>query len=245
MLRSGHGGATIFSPRRCLLSCRRTEILLRIHVFTRFYFFVLCAFLVSCGTRSQMVDMWVDPDFPPGPMKKMFILALIEGQAGREAWEGAFARVLEKNDVVVVPSQGVLLSAMPDSASVFDAARLAGCDGVLVVYETYEHHETETVPGYIKREEIRQPERIKHVTFAYPAYERVRVVETYIPPHEKIQTAIHCDVEVWSTLDEDVRMVWSGTTEVIEPNSDQSICTIVAGWVEYQLMVCGLVPAGL
>lgn len=192
-----------------------------------------------------MVNMWVDPDFPPGPMKKIFVLALMEGQAGREAWEGAFARVLEKNDVGVVVSHEVLPSAMPDSASVFDAARLAGCDGVVVVYETYAHYETEYVPGYIKREVVHEPDRIKPMSFAYPVYERVRIVETIVPPHERIQTAIHCDVEVWSTLDEDVRMVWSGTTEVIEPDSDQSTCTIVAGWIEYQLMVCGLVPAGL
>jgi hypothetical protein len=194
-----------------------------------------------------MVNMWVDPDFPPGPMKKMFVVALLEEQAGREAWEGAFASALEKNDLIVVPSHEVLSSAMPDSAPVFDAARLAGCDGVLVVYETYEtyeHYETETVPGYIKRVVVREP-GIHTMRFAYSAYGPESVVEIYVPPQERVQVALHCDVEVWSTLDEDVRMVWSGTTEVIEPDSDQSTCTIVAGWVEYQLMVCGLVPSGL
>lgn len=192
-----------------------------------------------------MLNMWVDPDFPPGPMKNVFVVALFDD--AREAWEVAFARALEKNDVVAVTSHGVLSQAMPDSAAVFDAARLAGCDGVVVVYETYEHYKTEYVPGYIKREVMR-PDGFRpqgYHTFAYRVYERLKVIETYVPPHERIETAVRCDVEVWSTLDENVRMVWSGTTEVIEPDSDQNTCTIVAGWVEYQLMVCGLVPAGL
>ncbi|HXV14301.1 MAG TPA: hypothetical protein VEC56_08855 [Candidatus Krumholzibacteria bacterium] len=216
---------------------------MRTPVFTRLLPFVFLLLVLSCGTRSRMLNMWVDPDFPPGPMTKVLVLALWENRAARETWERAFVHALEKNDVVAVPSHHLLPAAMPDSVTVFDAARRAGCDGVIAIYETYEHTKTVYVPGYVVRE-VQVISGRGYEVFAHRAYERVRYTETYVPSHERIQTAVRCDVEVWSAPD-DVRMVWSGTTEVIEPDSDWSTCTVVAGWVEYQLIFCGLVPTDL
>jgi hypothetical protein len=182
-----------------------------------------------------MLNMWVDPDYPPGPMEKLLVVALWEAAATREAWESAFARALEESGVVAVPSQHVLGSAMPDSATIFDAARRAGFDGVVAIYETYDRTKTVYVAGYVEREVIPPP---KYRIFPIPT---VEIVDTYHPAYEKTETAVRCDVEVWTAPD-DVRMVWTGTTEVMEPDSDESTCAIVAGWVEYQLVFCGLVP---
>lgn len=210
-------------------------------VFTRLFPFVLSLVVLSCGTRSQMLNMWVDPDYPPGPMKKLLVVALWEDGAVREAWETAFARVLEENGVAAVPSEHVLRSAIPDSATVFDAARRAGFDGVVAIYETYEQTKTVYVAGYVEREYIFPPSGYLPCFKIGP--EPVKVVDTYHPPHEKTETAVRCDVEVWTAPD-DVRMVWTGTTEVLEPDPDVDTCSIVAGWVGYQLVFCGLVPAG-
>lgn len=193
---------------------------------------------LSCGTRSQMLNMWVDPDYPPAPLQKLLVVALWESEPEREAWESAFARALEKNDVVAVPSHHVLSSAIPDSATIFDAARRAGFDGVVAIYETYEQTKTVYVSEYVERVYIfPSPYEI------YPFPRTVKVVDTYHPPHEKTETALRCDVEVWTAPD-DVRMVWTGTTEVLEPDKNVDTCSIVAGWVGYQLVFCGLVPAG-
>lgn len=139
---------------------------------------------------------------------------------------------------------------MPDSAAVFDAARRAGCDGVVAVYETYEHTKSFYVPGYVTRE-VRYIQRGYQV-FAQAAYhrpprmpgeERVEVADTYVPGHYATETSVRCDVEVW-TAPVDVRMVWPGTTEVIEPAYDERLYDIVAGWVEWEMLLCGLIPAG-
>ncbi len=119
---------------------------------TRLVLLVLSFFVVSCGTRSQMLNMWVDPDYPPGPMKKLLVVGLWEDAAAREVWENAFARALAKNDAVAVPSLRFLPSAMPDSTAIFEAARRAGFDGVVAVYETYENTKLTYVPGYVTRE---------------------------------------------------------------------------------------------
>lgn len=205
-------------------------------VFTRLLPIVFLLLVLSCGTRSQMLNMWVDPGYPPGPMQKLLIVALWEDAVARGAWESAFARTLEESGGVAVPSQHVLGPAMPDSATVFDAARRAGFDGVVAIYETYDQTKTVYVAGYVEREYIPPP---KYQTFPIV---QGKIVDTYHPPHEKTETAVRCDVEVWTALD-DVRMVWTGTTEVMEPDSDASTCAIVAGWVGYQLERCGLVPS--
>ena len=80
-------------------------------------------------------------------------------------------------------------------------------------------------------------------TSIFPFPKTVNVVDIYHPAHEKTETAVRCDVEVWTAPD-DVRMIWTGTTEVMEPDEDVDTSSIVAGWVGYQLVFCGLVPDG-
>jgi len=196
-----------------------------------------------------MLNMWVDPDYPPGPMTKLFVVALRDDDPGREWWEGVFARQLEKSDVVATRSHEVLPTAMPDSAAIFDAARRAGCDGVIAIYETYQNSETVYIDGYVTREIIYPDNRIRpfcHAAYYPPVTPGPVIVYTHHPGYYAMETSTRCDVEVW-TAPGDVRMVWTGTTdmEMMEPVSDARTGEIVAGWVEWEMLKCGLISGGI
>ncbi len=80
---------------------------------------------------------------------------------------------------------------------------------------------------------------------AYTPGHRVEVIDTYYPGYYAAEISVRCDVEVWTAPD-DVRMVWTGTTDMesMEPVSDGRIGGIVAGWVEWEMLKCGLIYAG-
>ncbi len=179
-----------------------------------------------------MLNKWVDPDYQGGPMQKVLVLALFEGAVTRAHWEETLARELEEFEVDATLAYEMLPDAMPDSTAIFDAARRAGCDGIVVIYESYTDTTDATyIEGYIEQ-------AYQDVWPTPPVY-----VDIYFPPHTVYELTINWDVEVW-TAPEDVRMVWAGTSAVIDPKVEPPAREIVAGWIGHELALCGLVRSG-
>jgi hypothetical protein len=187
-----------------------------------------------------LLDKWVDPDYPENPIAKFLVLALWEDASSRRMWEEALAHALEeKNDVTATPSYRVLESVMPDSVAIFDAARREGCDGVVVAYELYDASRIVYVAPYVETGVLPPPRWCLHYGRCGPTY-----YEIYHPGHDEIEAAVRCDIQVWSSV-ADVRIVWSGTTEVIKPDEGPRTCDIVASWVEYEMIMSGLIDTDL
>ncbi len=201
---------------------------------------------LSC-TRSKMLNKWVDPDYPSDPFRNVLVLALFEGQTTRAYWEEALANELEEFDVRASPAYELLLDSMPDSAAVFDAARSAGYDGVVVIYESYtDTTDAEYFEGYFERIAVDGRWVLSRPTPPPPLPGVSRpshYVYIYHPPYAVYSMTVNWDVEVWTAPD-DVRMVWAGTTAVINPKSQPPAREIVAGWIGYELAASGLVRTG-
>ena len=189
-----------------------------------------------------MLNKWVDPDYPSEPFRNVLVLAMFEGQTTRAYWEEALANELEEFDVSASPAYELLLDAMPDSAAVFDAARSAGYDGIVVIYESYTDTTSATyIEGYFERRYERTDPNGYHVCF-WPV-PTPRYVDIYHPGYVAYSLTVNWDVEVWTAPD-DVRIVWAGTTAVIDPKSQPPAREIVAGWIGYELANSGLVRTG-
>ena len=187
-----------------------------------------------------MLNKWVDPDYPSEPLKNVLVLALFEGPTTRAYWEEALSKELEEFEMSASPAYELLRDAMPDSAAVFDAARSAGYDGIVVIYESYTDTTSATyIEGYIERTYL-DDRGIRVCIWPTPS---TPYVDVYHPPYVVYSLTVNWDVEVWTAPD-DVRMVWAGTTAVINPKSQPPAREIVAGWIGYELVSCGLVRTG-
>ena len=218
---------------------------------------LVSSLLLSC-VQSRIHNKWVDPDYPTGPLQKMLVLALWEDGPSRWQWEETFREKLHRSGGVAVASHRYIDETMPDSATVFTMARQQGCDGVVVVYQALNEWSETYIPPRIERVRVpddgyrvqpfdpEQDERESRVIrmpgerFAYCAYDRDAYVDRYYPGYyvRRLESSL-CDVEVW-TASEDVRMVWSGTTEVLRPEETPRTRDIIAGWIEYEMLACGL-----
>lgn len=191
--------------------------------------------LAACAsTQSTLVNMWIDTNHDAAPTKNVLVVALWQDGEARALWEERFAQVLEQNQADATPSYLALTSAVPDSASVFREARNRHCDGVIVIHEHVTDRDTDYVPG------ITVPQRGK-----LPSWHRSSGrTEVWMGSNNPRYTELSCDIELWTPQDR-AGMVWSATSELLDPGSDDYAAIKVADAVVGELSRLGLVPSRL
>ena len=99
------------------------------------------ALAAGCGTiaadshRTKVESTWKDPRYAGGPMRKLFVLSLMQVEpGGRAAVENAIVARLASAGVAAVAAHTVLSSdPAKEGPALVDAIRAAGADGVLLV----------------------------------------------------------------------------------------------------------------
>lgn len=189
--------------------------------------------LGACATtQSALVNMWVDTSHEAEPTKNVMVVALWQDAEARTLWEERFAQALEQRSADATPSYLELSSAMPDSAAVFREARSRHCDSVIVIHRHVMDRNTFYVPG------ITMPRSQK-----IPRWYRSKGgTEVWVGDNAAGYSTLSCDVEMWTPQDR-AGMVWSGTTELLDPGSDDYAAYKVADTVVGELSRLGLVPS--
>jgi hypothetical protein len=188
----------------------------------------------ACTTRTALVNLWVDPEHPSQSMKQVLVVALWRDPDARAMWEERFAQELEDNDIKAMPSYVSLTSPLPDSVAVFREARNRSCDGVVVIHE----HVLETSSFYIPGLSV--PEATKTRRWHRSSGKREVWMDGGAAPGSI--AALRCDVEMWSPFDNN-SLVWSGTSEVVDADSNDHAADRVADSVVDELARVGLVSA--
>jgi hypothetical protein len=187
----------------------------------------LAALLVStCGlaagvlatgcssTNTSLVNMWRDPDFQ-SPMSKILILGIHKDQASRRNWEDRFAEELRQEGVTAVPSYSLFPGELPDTQRVVEAVQRETYDGVLMARPLSTTVETRYVPGYVRTVPALGYDPWWGVYYNY--YRRV-----YEPGYVETDRVVRYEINLWSTR-EPGRLVWTGTTESVDPKSVQEV----------------------
>lgn len=200
---------------------------------------LVLALLPSCATRPELFNTWVDPDHPAAPLKGLLVVAVARDT--RSVWEDEFAGTLKMNGVDATASYRSM-PELGDSVAVWNLARESGCDGILVIYPHPREWRTVFEEGYtdLESQEVPKPPRFPG-DFSLETEEEL--VDVYYPFEEHDEIAALCDVDVWTR--EDSRMVWTGSTEMINPVSYQHTAYRTAAEVVHDLSRCGIIPAGL
>jgi len=185
--------------------------------------------LAGCGATRQ-TDLWSDPTYKAGPVKKIMVVAIRKDQLRRRMWEDAMVNALQSktdNGTITVASYQLYPVNIPDTTEVVRTARSEGYDGVLVVARVELDSLTNQIPGYMAREQVTSYNRRwgSYVT---------RWEDVYHEGYSETETTLSVRVDLLLSQD-DGKLVWSVTSMTVDPTSAEDFRSSVADRVASQL----------
>ena len=189
--------------------------------------------LGGCASNTQLVDMWHDPTALSRPIRKMLVVAVRKDETSRRIWEDGLVSAFEKRGVTATPSYNLFQQGVPDTAEIEVAVRDHNFDGVLFVHRIGATTQQTYVPGYTHLEPVwvRSP-----WSFSYHTY----WAEVHEPGYVETDRIVRNRVDVWST-EGNWRLVWSGTTESINPTSGADVNREIAKLIVPELLSQGII----
>ncbi len=185
--------------------------------------------IVGCGS-TQMVNLWKDPSYQAAPLQKIMVIAMRKDQLSRRMWEDAFVSQLQEDrtQTVAISSYHVFSDEVPDTMEIRDKTKEEGFDGVLVVSKV-EHDTVLThLPGYITDEPYTD------YSYWWSTY-ITRYAVIYHPDYIEAQNQVSVRTDLL-LVPENGRLVWSGTSEEVDPSSPDQFRKSVAELVIDNLM---------
>jgi hypothetical protein len=185
-------------------------------------------FILACGT-TQQANLWVDPSYHAAPMTKILVIAMRKDQLRRRMWEDAIVSNINSGEhagTVAVASYQ-LFPDLPDTLAVSLKTQEEGFDGVLLVANAQRDTYSSNVPGYTASEPITTYSRRWNAYVTH--YEDV-----YHPGYVETATAISVRTDLLIPQ-EDGRLVWSVTSQAVDPTYADQFRNSVADRVAEQL----------
>ncbi len=148
---------------------------------------------------------------PRQPLNSTLVVALRRDASSRRSWEDQFVASLKADGINATASYTVFPDAPPDTMALSAAVRGKGYDAVLVTHPLGAVTEPRYVPGYLSTEPVTYMS--PWTGHYYTAYSQV-----YSPGYLETDRVVRYETEVWMVRGGG-RLVWSGTTESINPAS--------------------------
>jgi hypothetical protein len=195
------------------------------------------AVLIVCCSNTQLTSLWKDPAYSGPPLKKIMVIAFRRDQVNRRMWEDAVVTAIsqQKTTASAVPSYGLFPNEVPQPDSINVIVKDQGFDGVLIVSKIERDTLTNEVPGYTTTEPVTEYSRRwkSYVTH----YEDV-----YHAGHTDTSTAVSVQSDLLLTQGNEGRLVWSATSQSVNPTSRAEFRAAIANTVAKQLTKAQLIP---
>lgn len=181
---------------------------------------LLCVAAVSCGTSTSLVQRWSDTAYVGEAGQTMIIIALAKSERNQKTWEGAFSNILREVKVkpiagsTVLPSQGAA-----DEATLKQAIRATGANLAAVTRLVSVDKEQTYVPGST----YYSPAPAYYGFYGYYASSYAMVSTPGYYQTDKIYSV---ETNVYDVKTE--KLVWSGVTETINPETGQDAAISIA-----------------
>ena len=187
-------------------------------------------FIMSgCGS-TQQANLWVDPSYHAAPMTKILVIAMRKDQIRRRMWEDAIVAALDTKEhagTVTIASYQLFPDGLPDTLAMRQRMQDEGFDGVLLVARAQRDTLTNDVPGYITNEPVTRYSR------RWDAYV-THYEDVYHPGYTETETAVSVRTDLL-VPQEDGKLVWSVTSQSVDPTSAADFRSSVADRVVSQL----------
>jgi hypothetical protein len=197
---------------------------------------VAASAVVAGGCAStHLYNLWKDPSYQAGPLKKVLVVAMRKDELRRRMWEDAFVSALgeDRSGTVAIPSYQLFPERIPDTLAVQQKSEEEGFDGVLVVARVRRDTMQTKEPGYVSVEPF---QRYSYWWNTYYTYYQ----DVYHPPYTVTQSVFSVRTDL-SLPQEGGKLVWSGTSEQIDPSSPDQFRKSVADRVMDRLSKAHLV----
>jgi hypothetical protein len=181
------------------------------------------ALLCGCAA-TQQGNLWVDPSYQAAPLNKIMVIAVRKDNLKRRMWEDAFVAELSatKHDGTdAIASYQLFPNDMPDTVEVRRIVKDRHFDGVLVVARAQVDTSSSEVAGYTLSEPTTTYSR------RWGAYV-TRYQDVYYPGYSEseISVSVRTDLLV---PESDGKLVWSVTSNAVDPASADQFRKSVAG----------------
>lgn len=185
-------------------------------------------------TSTQLVNLWQNPSYTGRPLTKVLVIGLRRDPVKRRMWEDVFVDKLQERNVTAIASYQLFPNQPPDTAAIRETTKEEGFDGVLtVVRGRREEHETQT-PGYTTQEAV---------TVYDPKWRRYATHYETVYHEGPAETSIALQIQTDLLLaQEQGRLLWSGTSETVDPTSPKEHRDEVARLVVGELVKSGMIP---
>ncbi|GJM44138.1 MAG: hypothetical protein DHS20C21_09800 [Gemmatimonadota bacterium] len=191
----------------------------------------LASLTVGCGTSAQLVDMWRDSSYEGAPLENVLVVALARDRLERRVMEDSFVASFGEQGATVTASYQRFPDAPPRPDALKELAAEGECGGVLVLIRAGRDEKEVYVPGYTEKKKVVD---YKH----WGEYEEhLEVI------HHEGYTETQVVVRMKGDLlaGKDGRLLWTGTSEVVDPTSREEFRNAVAKTFSRELLEAELV----
>lgn len=174
----------------------------------------------SCGTSSSLTQRWSDESYQGSPGQKMMVIALTPAERNALIWEGAFSNALTQVGVQPLPgSKTFPFGQKIEEPALKQGIRESGADLVAVTRVLAVDKEQEYVPGtsyYTPAPGYYGMYGYYHSSYAFVSS----------PGYIQENTIVKLETNVYDVNTE--KLVWSGVSETINPETAQDVANSVA-----------------
>jgi hypothetical protein len=192
---------------------------------------LLCALasMVGCGA-TQQANLWTDPSYHSAPLSKILVVAIRKDQLLRRMWEDALVTELNGKShqgTLAIASYQLYPTDLPTPDEMTTKTKESGFDGVLLIAKGVRDTTTSDVPGYVVSEPT--------TTFSrrWGAYV-TRYQDVYYPGYSESEVTVSVRTDLLIP-DGDGKLVWSVTSQAVDPTSADQFRSSVADRVVSQL----------
>ncbi|MCI0451999.1 MAG: hypothetical protein L0Z51_06340 [Candidatus Latescibacteria bacterium] len=187
---------------------------------------LLLSMALGACSSSQLVNMWKDPQYPQQPIERMYVIGFRTEPERRRFIEDAVVAELTRVGITAVASYRDFATSLPDTQQVVDVVRRNGYNGVVIVMPLGTETRETYVPGYVTTTPAPYYGGYGYGGYGghgywggyyYPAYQTV-----YEPGYVEVDQIVRIRIDVWSSEGGGI-LVWSGTTESVDPTSADQI----------------------
>ena len=191
--------------------------------------------LLGCASSTTLTNMWRDPEYSR-PMHGVLVIGMLRNPAARRNWEDQMVDELSARGVSASPSYQMFPGDLPDTDAVITGVSRQGYDGVMLVHPLGSESQSHYVPGY-----VRSVPSLGYDPWYGTYYNYYRRI--YEPGYVETEQVVRHQIDVYSTGSSG-RLVWTGTSESVDPSSREQVRQKVATKVAAELASAGVIGKG-
>jgi hypothetical protein len=213
--------------------------------FTRIFLALPVIVTLTACAGISLVDSWKDAGASPKHYRKLLVVGIADKSQMRQVFEEVFASEVRKSGASAVPSYTITgAQGKPTRASLEEAVRKSGADGVITTRLVSLKRDTDVRTGFVMTDRGYSNSRFNDAAVVpadlYGFYGTTVSYASY--QHQSVDVTISTVATIETNLFDagTGRLVWSGTTSAVKPEGIITVSNELA-----QVVIRAMIREGL